>query len=86
MRIDILRLFTAGVFFCLITTQALSQQEVLFQEAKESEPSREWVLGDVIEIDLEKNQLRLSYIDDKDGEDKQITIGKTRRNQQGSEK
>jgi hypothetical protein len=71
MKRNLLLLIVAVLFFSLITGQVFSQQEALGEEKSLTE---DWVLGDVIELNLEGNKLILSYIDYNTDEDKEIAI------------
>ena len=64
------------ILFSLTTSQAFSQQAVLTEEGLEfsMQENEEWVLGDVIALDLENKQLILGYIDYQANEEKEIVI------------
>ena len=73
MNRHILIVFSLIVFSSLTINQAFAQQEV--DTIKELECSiQKWVLGDVVALDLESNQLVLVDIDYDSGEEKEITI------------
>lgn len=67
-------LFDLVILFSLTAGQIFSQQEAV-AEQEEGFPIPGWVLGDVIALDLESNQLILSYIDYNTDEEKGTTIG-----------
>ncbi len=73
MKINALILSGLVVFFGLTAGQVFSQEEAeTFEESESS--TQEWVLGDVTALDVEGNQLTLSYIDYDAYEDKEMTI------------
>ena len=63
-----------AVIFILTATQIFSQA-VTLTEQEEEFPVEDWVVGDVVALDLEGNQLALIYIDYQTNEEKEITIG-----------
>ena len=64
------------ILFSLTASQVFSQQEALRQEELDSpvQENHEWILGDVVSLDLESNQLILSFIDDHTNQGKEIAI------------
>jgi len=80
MKSNALVLLFAVMFLALVPQQAFSQEEMM--EAEEEmmiEPegaflTEEWLLGDVIALDSENNQLRVGYIDYDTEEEKEIAI------------
>ena len=74
MRINLLVLFGLMGLLSLTTAKIFSQQEALAEEGLVY-IIEQWVLGDVIAIDLEKNQLKLGYVDYNTDEAKEIAIG-----------
>ena len=66
-------LFRILIFFSLATGWVFCQEESTTEE-EFGFPFEEWVLGDVISLDLENNQLTLGYIDYDTDNEEQITI------------
>ena len=64
MRRNVFILLAIAIFFSLTTGQVFSQDQA----------QDEWVLGDVIALDLESNQLTLAYIDYDNDAAEEMTI------------
>ena len=74
MKRNGLILLGVAVIFILTATEIFSQA-VALTEQEEEFPIEDWVVGDVVALDLEGNQLALIYIDYQTNEEKEITIG-----------
>ncbi|MGD9015303.1 MAG: hypothetical protein PVI33_04710 [Candidatus Omnitrophota bacterium] len=73
MKSYVLVLLFAVMLLAFTPQQAFAQEEMMAEQEEEF-LTEEWLLGDVIAIDSENNQLRVGYIDYDTEEEKEISI------------
>ena len=73
MRSHILVLLFTVILLAFAGAQAFSQEEMMV-EPEEELATEDWLLGDVVAVDLENSQLSVAYADYETDEEKEITI------------
>ncbi|MFC1658142.1 DUF5666 domain-containing protein [Candidatus Omnitrophota bacterium] len=87
MRSNELVMLLAVIILAFVTAQAFSQEaitgseepmitseEMMIEEPEEEFVTEEWLLGDVVAVDLEGSSLSVSYMDNTTEEEKEISI------------
>ena len=74
MRKEMYIFLILTVSFIFFNVGLISAQEATTQEPSSVEPDMQWIWGDVVSVDTQKNELLIKYLDYETDSEKEISI------------